>query len=416
MSEDGLGQDDELVSVGRVRERCAANYNKGVADGRRIGVKDGFERGYGMGWWEGFVHGVAAAGIVAAVILLALGLALGPARGQESVVIGRHHRVKNRSDHGVCWWASAQMAGNHAGIVPLQGIVGRVVSTGIGFRHGASQEAIDHWMSTLRVKPLTNPEGDRSQAAINKVQGWLDRGLPVIVSYNHSAGAHAVLLTRIGRKKEVWTSDRGEAVDDFPVTYVDPDDCATDTTRSWTWFVSAWTGKAYAFDPGDQDPALVRLPGLRPGRLMLCDGCWHRQPGGLPPSPPAASDASGSASGPRTGPDASYAKPGALKQWSGTKRPTYPAYQPPHKVVPVEVRKPMPPYAPHELPYVIDYPVGATYYRPPSNQDIGDGVTRPDDQFRTYYGLQGHDYYGEFRNGAQKSRVAPYAREREKGR
>lgn len=347
MRKDFFGRDDEVVTVGTCLSACRLN------------------------WWDGFWSGTLAGAVAALAAVLLSVWAAQSARAQEPVPLAPHHRVANRPDYGVCWWACAQMVGNAKGIVPLQNVVDRVVESGIGFKGGADSESIDHWVSTLKLRALSNPPGAKDQRAVDRVQGWLDRGLPVIVSYAQDGGTstHAVLLVKIGRAKEAWTSDAGDRVEDYPVEYVDPNDPHRNVRHSWTWFASAWTGRAVTFDPADQDRSLVRPPELRPGRLMIADGKWHR----------AGALAAGHGHGP--GHDQGHGDhqtPGA----------------PPVPAIPTRQ---------HDEPFLARNPVNRVpYVHVPSNQDMGDGVTRPSDVFYNYAGYgPGYDYYARYRSGTR---------------
>ncbi len=276
-----------------------------------------------------------------------------PGQGASSIKILPEHRVANTDPSGVCWFCCAATAGRHSGIPKLHDIDKLVLKTGVGHKTGATEESVSHWMNELGLKPLTNPAGKKDAEAVALVKSWLDRKIPVVASYSHSSGQHAVLLTRISDAKEKWKRSDGSEYEDHSVSYVDPDDHKNTWRATWTWFHEAWTGRAYAFDPEIPE----HRPELRPGRLMAATGAFvparkalpaHMLPEGLP--------------GPLKG--MVYETPVVL---------------------------------PRQLPFD-GHQGAAPPPRPkvPSNQDIKDGVTRPSDVTRD--AVDGdHDYYSEYK-------------------
>lgn len=287
-----------------------------------------------------------------------------PAQGQ-TLDIASQHRVQNRSDHGVCWWACAQMIGNHAGIVPLQTIVDRVAASGIGFREGASTESIQHWLRTLKLRVESSSGKD-----LEFLRTMVQRGLPVIATvHNWSSsrdGRHAVLVVSVSGGVETLTDDRtGRKHQDVLVTYIDPNRADVTAATTWAAFSSRWTGTAYAFDPRHQDSSvLAGPPPLREGRLLL-DGCFYKT---------IKADAQNQVLLPAPG-------------------------GPVVRTLPPTVQ--LQPVYPHQLPYVTQQPVAhGPAPRIPSNQDIKDGVARPSDvlEYSTFRVAPNHDYHADFRS------------------
>jgi hypothetical protein len=155
------------------------------------------------------------------------------------------------------------MVGRQHGITPLIGLTEKVLQTGIGRDKGARQQDIDYWVKELGlvVDQVLGPAKDSKFLTTHLAQGR-----PVIVSLQLGAEAHAVLLLRISPKKEQWTADSGAKVDDYAVTFVDPNHHRHDNTTSWTWFSQRWGGRAYAFDVAKQPRHL-----LQPPRVLLAD-------------------------------------------------------------------------------------------------------------------------------------------------
>jgi len=307
-------------------------------------------------------------------LLVVVLLSLGKAHGQEppadpdvpKIKIAQEHRVANRTDHGICWFCSAEMLGKHLGIMPLHTLTERVVQTGVGLRGGATVEAVDHWVKTLGVKPRVNPHG-RSQEGVRWLQAQLDAGLPVVVSYydgrykDGSRATHAVLLTHITRQKVAFGTGQ-----DYSVHYVDPNGMK-DQRYNWAWFWDAWTGRAYTFDPREQPPQFVQAPPMGdPRRPLVATHCVKK-----------------------------IVHPDVQARIQRYVNP------------PLEIRQQQVPGTPtHQLPYKTDQYVNAVFnVKLASNQDIKDGVMRPDDQFRFgCYTYHGHDYFSEYRQatGAKK--------------
>lgn len=184
---------------------------------------------------------------------------------------------------GVCWWACADMVGRQYGIGPLIGIRDRVVETGVGRDRGARQEDIDHWVRELGLSPDATFGPGKDTAFLT---GTLARGLPVITSmfdWGDSGGQHAVLVVRITEEERDWDNGRGRKGRDRIVYYVDPNDEKELYWRTWTSFVDRWSGRAYAFDPAKHASLLVRKP-LRPGRLLQAAGGFVPE-AALPPAP-----------------------------------------------------------------------------------------------------------------------------------
>lgn len=248
-------------------------------------------------------------------------------------------RVQNTDPSGTCWFCCANTLGNFLGILPLQDINKKVILTGIGHKTGATEESIDYWLKELNLKSLSNPIGKKDQEAVNKLTSWLGKGLPVIVSYTtNTGGSHAVLITHITKEKEVWS----DTLNDYSITYIDPDNPTKHTTVNWQWFYGVWTGKAITFDPGEQNPSLLR----KPGRLLLANNSKII-----------------------------------------------------HKSPPIEVRKEMPPYYAHELPFRADMPAHNEKIKVFSNTELKDGVTRPSDIFESNYpyNYTNYNYYREYK-------------------
>jgi hypothetical protein len=198
-------------------------------------------------WVAAVVHVL----VVAVCLLLAAA-----ARGQEAPITVQE-RVGNRRDHGICWWCCAEMAGRHAGIAPLTTITRQVVESGIGFHSGATDEAVAYWLRTLRVRARTNPHGN-TRAGYDWLMQQLREGLPVVASISTvREGNHAILLTHITSNKVDFDNGQGYRTRDWVVRYIDPNYPDSDYTHTWQWFVSAWTGRAYAFSPREQDPSLL---------------------------------------------------------------------------------------------------------------------------------------------------------------
>lgn len=292
-------------------------------------------------------------------VILTLLLVVHSTFGQTAAItIAQESRVANTDKNGVCWFCCAATIGKHAGIIPLQDLDQRVLKSGIGHQGGASEESIAHWMQELKLKPLVNPVGKKDREGVERLQGWLDRQLPVIVSYTHATGGHAILLTRISRAKEKWTTAEGQEIHDYAINYVDPDDPKHTWKVSWSWFHQVWTGRAYAFDPKEQLPQLIQVPELRPGRLMMATG-------GFVPIRKTLS-------------------PELLER---TK----------HIAPPIEARYEAKPYLPHQVPYEAKYPAFNEKIKIPSNQDLNDGVVRPWDFFaNNCYGYFDYNYHSEY--------------------
>lgn len=266
-------------------------------------------------------------------------LALAPLSPGQGIVVKPEHRVPNRTDHGACWWAAMETAGNHHGDPRLKGLVGRVVVDGRGWKGGADVDSISHWMTASGVKWESWPGGN-TNAGYVWLAGHLDRGRPVVVSLKDPPGTHAVLLVAFDRQANA-------------VRYVDPNGVA-DVVKPWAWFTETWTGHAHVVWPPDR--SIVQAPPPKPVEVVR---------------------------------DALEKKPVLLR--------------------PIEVRKQYPPVQPHEIPFRTEQAFNVKPPVVPSNQDIKDGVRRPDDTLR--YGLfgdgvglgGGHDYYRDFR----AARVAP---------
>lgn len=300
---------------------------------------------------------------LACVLLLTLTLTT-LVHGQEAtekpaIQIAKANRVDNSKEVGVCWWACADMIGREFGIIPLIDMKNRVLDTGIGRDHGARIEDIDFWMKELGLKPrFRNPSSTKDVKALCQ---WLDDGLPIVISmerWQGGTGAHAILLTKVTRKKIDWDNGKGYKTKDYIVSYIDPNHSGYDYENTWEWFMQHWNGKMYAFDPKEQDPKLLRL---RPGRLLLATGKYQRGDLGMMPKEPV----------------------GGVR------------------VLPPQFAHQEPPVYPHQLPYVANTALANHYpdvNKQPSNQDIKDGVNRPDDLLRfPLYGQDTYDYHSEFR-------------------
>jgi hypothetical protein len=302
------------------------------------------------------------------------------AHAQEDIDIPQSIRAHNRNDHGVCWFCAAQMAGAKAGIVPMLTLVDDVVKSGVGFHTGATESSVQHHLTRMGVKALSNMEGDTSQAAVRRIQSWLDKGFPVVISIRQGTGTHAVLVTRIGKKQESWKDDKDNPVTDYPVDVIDPNTAKLKSRYPWSWFTQVWTGRAFAFDPNMQDSKLVRgyspppTPQVRKEEPVPVDE--NRLPGRL------------MANGVFYPLRVKKVDEQVLQRVKETiTRP------------PIEVRYQAKPYQPHELPFVTDHSFNPTPVKFPSNQDINDGVTRPSDVFYlpTYGGATGYDYNAEYK-------------------
>ena len=298
--------------------------------------------------------------LLACVLLL---FAAGFIKAQEetekpAIKIAKANRVDNSDKVGVCWWACADMLGREFGILPLIDMKNRVLDTGIGRDQGARIEDIEYWVKELGLKARARSAGEKDVKALCK---WLDDGLPVIVSmerWEGGTGSHAILLTKVTRKKIDWDNGKGYKTKDYVVTYIDPNHSQYTYENTWEWFTQHWNGKMYTFDPKEQDVKLVRL---RPGRLLVATGTYQRGDLGMPPKEPV----------------------GGVR------------------VLPPQYAVQAPPVYPHQLPYAANTALSDHYPDPskqPSNQDIKDGVNRPDDLLRIpVYGQDTYDYHSEFR-------------------
>lgn len=287
----------------------------------------------------------------ALITLLLLAL---PVSAQEAIKLRPDALVKNvyADGHGVCWFACAATLGKQVGIPCLHDLPAKVLAAKVGHQ-GADQKSIDHWVNALKLKALHTAEGDKGKESLARIQAWLDRGLPVIMSYRHEKGAHAILVTRISRTKEKWKSQQGNEVEDYAISYYDPDDQKV-WRASWEWFYPAWTGRAYTFDPRENPGLVVKESASPPGAKLL---------------------------------------PQPRELYAPEKRVLIA-----HITPGVEWRYELPPYYPHELPYTGEGPPPPGYFKFPSNQDIKDGVTRPNDTFPHFlYGHAGIDYHSEYR-------------------
>jgi hypothetical protein len=172
--------------------------------------------------------------------------------------VEKQHRVANRRDYAVCWWACAESIGNQYGIKELRGLTQKVVDNGVGRDTGARQEDIDWWMAKLGLK-LAQTSG-RSVAFL---QVWLDRKVPVIVSVKHWHSAkeetHALILTSISPGKLDFVDGSNEKHHDFVVDFIDPNDPQSNYQHTWAWFQQHWTGRAYAFEAAER-PTVVAVP------------------------------------------------------------------------------------------------------------------------------------------------------------
>lgn len=284
-------------------------------------------------WWYHKPPGWDLGKIVAVIIavIAAIGLCINLARSAEPIVISKQHRSHNRSDHGICWWNCAEMIGKHSGIAPLHDITKRVVESGIGYQSGATEESIQHWMKELNLTLHTNPHG-KSDAGVRWMEDHLRHGQPVIASMSTGGDSHAILIKGWTERKQDWTDGAGRKVNDYVVYYIDPNDAARDYQHTWTWFWRDWSGRASVF----ATEQVARPPVLQP--LEKID-----MPRTEPGVPPKVID--------------------------------------PHLQKRILVQE-LPPYAPHDVPYEANHPMqyGPIYI--PSNQDIKDGVQRPDDQLR----------------------------------
>lgn len=290
--------------------------------------------------------------------LLLLGLLTTPVKA--AAMIAPDNRVQNEKapNPGYCWFACAEMIGRELGIVPLQNLVGLVTlreNHGHGYPGGAGREEVDFWLKRLHLRAAHQPEVETDKPVYKRttkdhtiLTDYVGKHLPIIVGVQEwdgrPGGAHAILLLDISDKVEKWN----DGTEDYGVFYLDPNFKEPKWT-TWTFFYSHWTNEAYVFDPKEQDPKLIEERPLRPGRLML-DGKFKKE---------------------------------AVKV-TVVKRP------------PIVVPSPF--VSPHQLPFGPTlYPKGEpTQVKIPSNQDIKDGVTRPDDTLHVPAVAPSYDYQSKF--------------------
>ncbi len=289
--------------------------------------------------------------------ILALGIVLvlcALCSGQE-IRIDPANRVGNRNDEGVCWWCCVEMAGKQYGITPLESMVSQVVkNNGPGFHGGATQESIDFWLHRTGVTADFRLEGSKDQKFV--VDTLCDRHLPVVTSnYWRGGGTHAILVTEITKQKLDFVDADGVRQHDYRVTYINPNYPEDVQQRTWTWWYPSWTGRAYVFDPGKQNPTLVHAP--------------------VPSGPPVLT--------PRV-----VQAPPVLAQ-------APPVLLPQQQLPNQQLVQHMPS---HELPFDTNQPVNhGPPVAIPSNQDIRDGINRPDDVLRYgCYAYFQYDYHSEY--------------------
>lgn len=171
-------------------------------------------------------------------LLLCAATATAEPRG---IALKKDHRVPNRTDIGVCWWASAEMVGNHFGIDPLRGLAADVPRDGYGWVHGAYDETIEYWMKKKGVRASRVPGAFSPQAA-DEILKLVEGGTPVICCMNvvpQPSGPHALhawLLIRYDREKD-------------EVHYVDTNAVGTDIVTSRKNWYALWFGRAWVIDP-----------------------------------------------------------------------------------------------------------------------------------------------------------------------
>lgn len=275
-----------------------------------------------------------------------------PAQEAKPITIAQEHRVPNRTDHGVCWFCCAEMAGKHQGIKPLYGLTELVAKTHIGLKTGATEEAVGHWMNQLKLRPRMNTFG-KSQKGYDWLMLQLKEGLPVIVSINSAReGNHALVITNVTAQKMLFDNGQGYKSTDWVVSYIDPNTATKDWTHTWSWFLSVWTGRAFSFHPAEQDPVAVQPQDLRPGRLLLQTGEFHK-----------------------------VVQPDIQQRVQQLAQPLQP---------------PMPGPQPGLPPFTAVNAVQTTPIHISSNQDIKDGINRPLDVLE--YGCYSfHDYFTQYR-------------------
>lgn len=197
-----------------------------------------------------------------------------PVFAADPIPLAPQHLVPNRKDVGVCWWACAETIGRYLGIAPFDGLCRRVAETGIGFQGGASPESVQHWLTSLGVKSRSNSHG-LTAGGLTWLETQLQQGLPVIASVKRGALQHAVVVLGISDKPEAYDNGHGFKTVDRVVTYWDPNNSAPNQLSLKGFLADHWNGRAYAFDPAEQLPGIVRR-GPYPGPPVL---------GPAPPTP-----------------------------------------------------------------------------------------------------------------------------------
>lgn len=206
------------------------------------------------------------------------------------IEIAAEHRVKNwgQPGPGLCWWVSAETAGKHLGIKPLQTIATEVFNDKDGShgRDGAYPEAVRYWENKLKLFAMHNPYGATPEgvlwlrARIKKdrtpvifcVSDWptdprlgppptspaagleyVKRMRQIGVEHADYHFNHSMLLVGISELKDNWA-----AGDDFTISYIDPNDPLRTWQRPLGWLLRTWLdGRAVSFIA---QPMVVSVP------------------------------------------------------------------------------------------------------------------------------------------------------------
>lgn len=194
--------------------------------------------------------------------IILMSLCLTPVMAADTVPL--QARVQNPKGHGVCFWACVETIGRTHGIAPLYGLTNRVIREGVGRDNGATEDAVEHWFTTLGIVKhrVTSKHSEKLAEPIR-------RKLQVITSMNNwyddsRNETHAIIVTGFADKQQ-FTDHRGVKRNDNVVEAIDPNKPNEKTLIAWTWFWNHWNGTMTWIDPADQDKSRL----LEPSRLML---------------------------------------------------------------------------------------------------------------------------------------------------
>jgi hypothetical protein len=215
---------------------------------------------------------------------------LGISSGAEPTITP-DNRSLNRTDYGICWWCCMEMVAKEHNIPGYANITDLVVKDGLGFKEGATHTTIHAWAEKQKVKMEFHEGPARDHRfVLNTI--W-DRKLPVVTSnYWSDDGVrkftHAILVVDITDNEVEFIDEDNVARKTYRVRYIDPNcvDKSRVCQKTWEWWYTSWTGRCCVLDPLKQEVRTARSITTPTSDAPKHEGLQHKQvPAYLPQLP-----------------------------------------------------------------------------------------------------------------------------------